>query len=236
MLARGSRHGPARRFAPGERDGRDPVVGHQRLGTGRGNEKRLKRPGREAGFRKHGLDGEGAARHVGRMLQKSDVAGDQGRRGEPEYLPQGEVPGHDGEHCTEWLEAYAAFAGTRLHHLVREEGGSVLRVVAAHPLALVDFGQRGSEGLSHLGGHQAPELLAAGSQPVGRRREPLRPAADVQAGEPRLRRDGTVQEIIELNFTQRRVLLQDLPRSGVYALHGRRSWSRCNETVGRGAP
>ena len=50
VLARGSGHGPTGRLAPGQRDGRDPGVGHQGLGAGRRDEQRLKRARRETGF------------------------------------------------------------------------------------------------------------------------------------------------------------------------------------------
>ncbi len=52
---------------------------------------------REAGAADEGLDGEGALGDVGGVLEESDVAGHEGGSEEAEDLPEGEVPGHDGE-------------------------------------------------------------------------------------------------------------------------------------------
>ncbi len=53
---------------------------------------------------------ERALRHVRGVLEQPDVAGHQRRRGEPEHLPEREVPGHDGQHRPERLVADEAAA------------------------------------------------------------------------------------------------------------------------------
>ena len=96
------------------------------------------------------------------MLQEADVPRHERRGGEAEDLPEGEVPGHDGEHRPERQEADERARRARLHLLVGEEALAVLGVEAADPGALLGLGDGRPEGLAHLEGHDpTPVLLAA---------------------------------------------------------------------------
>src|SRR5207245_4593893 len=58
----------------------------------------------------HLLDLERAARDIGRVLQNPRVPPRERWHREPEYLPEGEIPGHDHEHRTERTEAHVTIA------------------------------------------------------------------------------------------------------------------------------
>jgi hypothetical protein len=104
------------------------------------------------------------------MLEHARVARHQRGSGEPEDLPQREVPGHDREHDAEGHEGHVAAGGVRRDHLGGEEPLGVLRVVVAHPRALLGFRPSLGERLAHLHGHEARELVLPLAEP--RRRAP----------------------------------------------------------------
>ena len=61
------------------------------------------------------LDEERGLRHVRRVLEQPDVAGHQRRRGEPDDLPEREVPRHHREHRTERLVPHVRARSRRPH-------------------------------------------------------------------------------------------------------------------------
>ena len=65
------------------------------------------------------------------MLEQADVAGHQRGREKTEDLPEGEVPGHDGEHDAERVPANEGVVGSDVDGLGREDAGGVVGVVAA---------------------------------------------------------------------------------------------------------
>ena len=77
------------------------------------DEQRLEGAAGKAGAADQRLDGERALRDVRRVLEQADVAGHQRGREEAEDLPEGEVPGHDGEHDAERVPAHVAVVGSR---------------------------------------------------------------------------------------------------------------------------
>ncbi len=131
------------------------------------HEKRLERSLRKAGLAEDLLDGQGAVGDVRSVLEEADVAGHEGRRGEAEDLPEGEVPRHHGEHGSQGVVADQAAAGIRRDGLLGEKALRVLRVVAADPGALLGLGDPGIEGLAHLERHPAAPLGLAGVQDCG---------------------------------------------------------------------
>src|SRR5207249_5863286 len=118
---------------------------------------------------------ERTARHVGGVLEDASIPGHQGGRGEAEHLPEGEVPGHHGEHGPEWIEADVTPRGLRLARLLGEKGLGVVRVVLAGPGALVDLRLALNDRLAHLEGHGAGVFGPARSKDLRGFSHPLRP-------------------------------------------------------------
>ena len=77
------------------------------------------------------LDCESALRDVRCVLEQSDVAGHQRRRGETEHLPERKIPRHDRQHDAQRLESDPRLPVFDFHRLVGEEPPGVLRVVPA---------------------------------------------------------------------------------------------------------
>ena len=113
-------------------------------------QQRLKGASREAGATNQRLDRESALGDVGRVFEQGDVAGHQRGREKTEDLPEGEVPGHDGEDDAERVPADVAVVVLGWNGLGREDAGGVLGVVAAGVGALEDLESGGFERLAHL--------------------------------------------------------------------------------------
>ncbi len=96
------------------------------------------------------------------------------------HLPEGEIPGHDGEHrperhsATKLLDAPADI-------LVAEVRRCILRVVPADARALGGFAPRGPEGLPHLLHREPRKRLAPGVEEIGRAAHRRRARGDVRA-------------------------------------------------------
>ena len=89
------------------------------------------------------LDQQRGLRHVRRVLQQPDVARHQRGRGEPDHLPQREVPRHHREHRSERLVAHVR-AG-------RADRGRVGRFVGEHRLRVLGVEAAPLRALHHLG-------------------------------------------------------------------------------------
>ena len=142
--------GAAGGLAAGDGDGGDALVGEDGLHLAGFDEQRLEGAAGEAGAADQGFDGERALGHVGGVLEQADVAGHQRGREEAEDLPEGEVPGHDGEHDAERVPADVGVVGSGVDGFGREDAGGVVGVVAADGGAFEDFGAGGDDGLAHL--------------------------------------------------------------------------------------
>ena len=168
-LAPGEGHGPHARVRDHARDG----LGADQQGTEDAVGK--------SGIAEYFLDLQGAARHVGGMLQQTGVAGHQRRRSEPEHLPEREVPGHHGEDRPERIEPHEAARGVALVGLVGEKIGGALGVVVAGPRTLLRLGFALRERLPHLERHgTGVRALALAQQPRGAAHQP-RPLPEVAA-------------------------------------------------------
>ena len=121
-------------------------------------EQRLEGAAGKAGAAHQGFDGERALGHVGGVLEQADVARHQRGREKAEDLPEGEVPGHDGEHDAERVPADVGVVGSDVDGLGREDAGGVVGVVAADAGAFEDFGAGLRDGLAHLGGDERGEV------------------------------------------------------------------------------
>ncbi len=104
------------------------------------------------------FDREGALRDVGGVLEQADVAGHQRGRGKAEDLPEGEVPGHDGEDDAEGVPADVAVV-FRGDGLGGEDAGGVVGVVAAGCGALEHFQPGCVQGLAHLLSDEGGEVV-----------------------------------------------------------------------------
>ena len=113
----------------------------------------------KAGAADERLNGEGGLRDAGGVLEQSDVAGHEGGCGEAEDLPEGEVPGHDGEDDAEGIPADVAVVAVGGDGLFGEDTLCVFSVVAAAGGAFEDLGAGAREGLAHLLGEQGGELF-----------------------------------------------------------------------------
>src|SRR2546426_320241 len=79
-------------------------------------------------------------------------------------LPEGKVPGHDGEDGPERIEAHVAAGGVGLARLLGEERLRLVGVVFARPGALLDLGLALNDGLAHLERHQPGVVRLARAQ------------------------------------------------------------------------
>ena len=104
-------------------------------------------------------DRQGALRHVRGLLEQTNVAGHQRRRGETKDLPERKIPWHDRQHDTQRLEMHVAFRSVSFDNLICEMSLGVLSVIATNPGALLDFLHGGLDGLSHLSRHQPREIV-----------------------------------------------------------------------------
>src|ERR1700746_148543 len=111
----------------------------------------------EASSANEGFDGVGALGDVGCVLEQGYVAAHEGRGEETEDLPEGEVPGHDGEDDAEGVPAYVGVVFGR-DGFGGEDAGGVVGEVAAGVGAFEDLEARGFEGFTHLEGDERGEV------------------------------------------------------------------------------
>ena len=134
---------PSGALAAGERGGGDARIVEQLAGAAALDEQGLEGAFRKSGLAEDLLDGQGALRDVGGMLEQRGVPRDQPGRGEAEHLPEREVPRHHGQHNAQWLPpGVGAFRADlrRLGGLIGQQLLGVLGVVAKTLGALDRFG------------------------------------------------------------------------------------------------
>ena len=158
--------GAAGGLAASDRDGGDALIGEHHLDLAGFDEERLEAAAGKAGAADEGLDGERALGDVGGVLEQAHVASHQGGREEAEDLPEGEVPGHDGEDDSERVPADGGVEGRGVERLRREDAGGVCGVEAAGGGALGDFSAGLRDGLAHLGGDERGEVCGLAVQKV----------------------------------------------------------------------
>src|SRR5581483_3383959 len=100
-------------------------------------------------------DGQRTLGYIGGVLQDGRVAGHERRSREAEYLPEGEVPGHDRQNDTERLEADVALACIGGDGDTAQEALSLVGKVVAVPGAFGNLGLGLDDRLAHLGGDQS---------------------------------------------------------------------------------
>ena len=98
----------------------------------------------ESRFPEQLFNGQGTARY-----------GHESWSGEAQHLPEWEVPGHDGEHHTEWLvrDVRAGPGPWSVDHAVCELIGSVVRVVVTYPGTFLGLTPALGDRFPHLLGH-----------------------------------------------------------------------------------
>ena len=148
-----------RSLAPGQRSGGDARIAEDRVHLLRADQQRLECAFRETRTLQYFLYLQSALRHVRSMFQKPHIARHQARRDEPEYLPEREVPRHDGEYDAHGLVLDVAAFGVGRDLLVGEKTFGVLGVIAAGPRALHGFVDGRAKGLAHFEGHQTAQIL-----------------------------------------------------------------------------
>ena len=152
--------GASGRLAAGDRHCRDAIVGDERGHGVRPDEQRLEHALGRAGAAKQILERQRALRDVRGVLEEAHVAGHQRRRGKPDHLPEGEIPGHDRQHHAERLEAdRVARVGRGGDDLRPHELLAALGVVTAGRGALGRLVRRRTDQLPHLQRHQPAERL-----------------------------------------------------------------------------
>src|SRR5579884_1790523 len=84
------------------------------------------------------------------MFKYGCIARHQCRGRETNDLPEGVVPGHQGQHNAERLERNVALSGTGLNVFIVEELLSIICVIVAVPGALLDFSLSLSDWFAHF--------------------------------------------------------------------------------------
>ncbi len=121
------------------------------------------------------------------MLEQSGVTRHQGGRGEPDDLPEREVPGHHREDGTEGAVAHHGADRTGVADvggvgvLVGEQRLGVLRVPAHGLGALRGLRARLGHRFAHLRGHGAGDAVLVGVEQVGGGEHPLRAVREAGA-------------------------------------------------------
>ena len=103
------------------------------------DEQRLEAPAGKTGAAEADLNGERALRHVGGVLEQAALPAIRAAE-KAEDLPEGEVPGHDGEDDAERSPAEGGVERRCVDGFRREDAGGVFGVEAAGGGALGDFG------------------------------------------------------------------------------------------------
>ncbi len=150
------------------------------------------------------------------MLQKSDVAGHQCRRGEPHHLPKGEIPRHHRQNCPERLVTDVTPAGRCLHHFVGQKTLSVFRIVAADPRAFRSFIDRGPKRLAHFSRHHPAKNLFFALQNCCRLQHHLRAFSERHFPVAQERIRSLLKFHFNLCIRQRLERLNHLPRRRIY--------------------
>jgi len=100
------------------------------------------------------------------VLKDNGISGHQGRRGAPKDLPEGEIPGHYGEHDSERFERDKAPRGITGNHFASEVFLGVFGEVVTAQGAFLDFGTALSDWLAHLLRYEFREIVAASSEEI----------------------------------------------------------------------
>ncbi|CAG6394318.1 hypothetical protein SCOCK_260012 [Actinacidiphila cocklensis] len=185
LVARDRGDRAARALAAGEGRGGHPRVAQDTLDRAGADQQGLEAALGEAGAVEQLAQVEGGLRDVGRVLEQPDVAGHQRGRGEPDHLPEREVPRHHREHHPQRAVADVRPGGAA----VLDVGGVGVLVgeqalgaggVPAHRLgALGRLRAGGDQRLAHLGGHGAGDLVPLLVEQVGGGVQQPRPGPEV---------------------------------------------------------
>ncbi len=153
------------------------------------------------------------------MLQDSGVPRHEGRSDKPEYLPKGEIPGHNRQDHPERLVVDVALGSIRGDGNVGEHLLGVGGVVPANPGTFLGFGPPGRDGLSHLHRHQASEIVLALLQQITRPLHQLRPLFEANPAPFRERGVGGLDPAVDLGRGMRLVFGDDLTVGGINRFH-----------------
>ncbi len=170
--------GAAGGLGAGEGDGDDAGVVEEVFYLAGFDEEGLEDAAGKAGAAHEGFNRQGTLRHVGCVLQEADVAGHERGGEETEDLPEGEVPGHDGEDDAEGVVADVAIFLLRAVGLLgddalgSEDAGRRCRRSSGRRRRSGDLGAGRDEGFAHLGGHGDGELFDVGFEERGEAAHP----------------------------------------------------------------
>ena len=107
---------------------------------------------------------QGAAGHVGGVLEDGAVAGRSDRRRGPHDLPERVVPGHDRQHHAERRERRRSSRRRRLSTASGARKAAPARRSSRSPGALLDFGFGLDDRLAHLAADDVGELVGGGAE------------------------------------------------------------------------
>jgi hypothetical protein len=175
---------------------------------------------RKASVLQERLDRRGATGDVGGVFEQHRVPGHEGGRPEAEKLPERIIPRHYGQNGAERLVRHVAGGGLRVDGLVGQEVGPVVRVVPAHPGALLGLGGGLHEGLAHFLRHERPVPLSVLFEPVGRPAQPLGTGRHGAGSVGRKAGGGPRQALLYLVGRVERVLVQNGAGGGVGGRQG----------------
>ena len=87
------------------------------------------------------------------MFEQPDITRHQSRSGKTKHLPEGKIPGHDGQHRTDRQITHKAFLRAGFNDFIGQKFFRVLGIVAARGGALGRLSHGSFVGLAHFQRH-----------------------------------------------------------------------------------
>src|SRR5262249_40878251 len=125
-------------------------------------------------------------------------------RGEPEHLPEGKIPGHDGEDRANRLIADVSDRALGRNRFVSQKRFGILRVIPTTPGALDCFVDGSLERLAHFGRHDAAEGILSPFKNVGRGQHHARAVSKTCAAITRKNTGRASDLLFDLRISERR--------------------------------
>src|SRR6202045_3139251 len=151
------------------------------------------------------------------MFEKSDVAGQKGRSGEANYLPEREVPGHHRENWPDGKIADKTFLGSGFDDFVGKKALGVVGIVAATSGTLYRFGDRCLERLAHFEGREGSELIFVALEDVSCLAHAARTFGERHLALGVVCSDGELQLLLNLGIRERIKSFNNFAGSGINA-------------------
>lgn len=225
MRARHLSHLAPGRFATCERDGMDAWVRDYFGYLPAFNEQCAEHAVRQPGLAKAVFDCECALRRIGGVFEHRRIAGHEGRRGETKHLPEGKIPGHDGQDSAERQVGNQAAARVRADFFVGKIDPRIFSVILTSPGAFLDLCPRLPDHFSHFGCDEPGIVFRIRPKDSGSRPQDARPLGEPDRLPARCSQSHLVQHSINLSAIPGGERLQDDAGGRINAL-------QCHSSVG----